>query len=172
MVCTGLHFTSGWSRAAARGGLCQKKEKQFRTLKLNSHWRDPTLAEALPGSPTHRCRCARMPPPRPRAKGIATQATRSGGGAFLLVQAERHVVAHGAEAAALRVECHAPHLRGRSAECGVRRDSAEGCRRRRVPRVPRGAMGPVRVLHGCRGVLRSAVRVAGYAPHLVRVHVA
>ena len=30
-------------------------------------------------------------------------------------------------------------------------------------------MGAVQVLHGCRGVLRSAVRVAGYAPHLVRL---
>ena len=112
-------------------------------------------------------RCVRAWPPRGtlrkrQSQSQATQATRSGGGAFLLVQAERHVVAHRAEAAALRVEGHAPHLRGR----GAGRDSAEGSHMRRVPRVAlgaiyvwRGAVGAVRVPWvrcGCHGVPQGA----------------
>ena len=67
-----------------------------------------------PGSPdASKASRAQRPPACRCAHGLRDAAqshSRSGSGAPLLVQAKRHVVAHGAESAAVRVEGHAPHL--------------------------------------------------------------
>ena len=117
-----VHHTSHESVISTPRGRCPRgaviKRGRGTILQDPSHGDAP---QAVAPSPSERC-ITDLRPHRARAKGQrrrerhlhsrrpAGPHNRSGGEAFLLVKAERHVVAHSAEAPPLWVEGHAPHL--------------------------------------------------------------